>query len=405
MISGEYNQQIGENYEEWQYRILLGKANKQVDLSWEEIRQLLNLDEKAMFLSKIAYGINNYRQYITNKSQSSMTDEEATASLEILDDLRSEQEYVAREKMRLADQKREYMNLQRQSARSEHIIEEIRHAATLMAASKPLPKATIPSSEGKEREGALLLSDWHAGARCSNYWNEFNDVELMKRVEKVVARTIQYGQEQKVGKLHVFLLGDLINGLIHITTRINNTENVIAQTQLVAELLSQELAKLAGAFPEVIVYTARGNHDRVSANVKESIAEESFFDFIPWYLKARLADISNIKLVDNIIDSEIISTEICGQTIFAVHGHRDKLKSVVANLSQMLKIFPDYIFLGHYHHHEEAEEHGCEVVVNSSLSGVDDFAKEIRKTGKAAQKFIVFDKEEGRLCTYNIQLG
>jgi UDP-2,3-diacylglucosamine pyrophosphatase LpxH len=69
----------------------------------------------------------------------------------------------------------------------------------------------------------------------------------------------------------------------------------------------------------------------------------------------------------------------------------------------MTKSFADYIIMGHTHHHEENEDHGVEIIVNRSFSGVDDYAKDIRRTSKPAQMFIVFDKEEGRLASYDIK--
>ena len=396
-------QQPGESYDEWKYRLIIGKAKKELSISWNEICVVLDLPYRSEYIRKIAYGILEYCNYLEAKYEDGLSKAEIAKRLKIRDELQDEREKLQREKMRLADQKREYNNAQRRLARSEHIESEIIRAAEILAKARPIPIKPIPESAGLEREGALLFSDWHAGVKNHNYWNTFNDVELQKRVTRIVERAIKYGHEQKVGKMHVFLLGDIINGLIHVTTRINNTENVIAQTQLVAELLSQVLARLASEFPEVIVYAARGNHDRVSANIKESVAEESFFDFIPWFLKARLKDIKNITFIDNEVDSEIITAEISGQTIFAVHGHRDKLNKAVSDLSQMIRKFPDFLFMGHYHHMEEKEDHCCEVIVNSTLSGVDDFAKDTRKTSKSSQKFLVFDKEEGRLCTYNIK--
>ena len=60
--------------------------------------------------------------------------------------------------------------------------------------------------------------------------------------------------------------------------------------------------------------------------------------------------------------------------------------------------------MGHYHRGAEDEVHGSEVIINSSLSGVDDYAKELRYVNTPAQKFMIFNKDEGRVCTYNIKL-
>ena len=70
----------------------------------------------------------------------------------------------------------------------------------------------------------------------------------------------------------------------------------------------------------------------------------------------------------------------------------------------LLKTFPDYVFMGHYHSHAEIESHGAEVIVNASLCGSDDYAISLRMSSHPAQKFIIFN-EKGRVCTYEIRLS
>jgi hypothetical protein len=70
----------------------------------------------------------------------------------------------------------------------------------------------------------------------------------------------------------------------------------------------------------------------------------------------------------------------------------------------MTRIFPDYIFTSHFHHNIEDEIHSCEVIVNPSLIGTDNYSKDLRRSSKPAQKFMIFNPEEGRECSYNIRL-
>lgn len=395
----EYNQQLNEELLDWKYRLIFGKAKKDVKLSWNEISLLLGLGCSGEYLRKIAYGVLEYSDHLDSKGQHTLS---GNAEI-IIGELEMKRFEMEREKMRMQDQKRELNKLLREYARAEHIKAEFQAAVLELAKSRPLQINSKPP-KGGTREAALLLSDWHKGQHTAHHWNIYNDVEFKKRIDILVSKVIAYGHENKVSCMHVFALGDLINGLIHVTTRINNTENSVRQVMAVAEILTAILVKLASEFAEVKAYFSRGNHDRVTPNIKESIAGESFFDMIPWYLEARLKDVPNVTLVTNSYDDEIVVTDICNQTIFAVHGNRDKVSSVVQNLSLMLKKFPDCVFMAHYHHSIEDEIHGCDVVVNSALCGTDSFAKEIRRTSKPGQKLAIFDKEEGRLCTYNIKL-
>src|SRR5690606_12206176 len=110
-------------------------------------------------------------------------------------------------------------------------------------------------------------------------------------------------------------------------------------------------------FEFVKVYSARGNHDRVSANKSEEVSTESLNDIVPWFMSERLSKFDNVELVENEVDSEIIVAEILGNTVFAVHGHKDRLGSVVQDLTLMIRKFPKYIFSGHIHKNYENEVH------------------------------------------------
>lgn len=401
----EYMQQPSETEQDWRYRLMLGKARKKIDMSWDEIGAMLGMGS-GQYVRKLAYGIIRYVDYLKEKLDlgDEIDDDEAQALIDEINAIDQKVFQLKTETVRMRDQRREFNRVIREQARSEHIKDQLHDSVLSLAKLKPIEFARRPAIKSK-REAALLLSDWHKGLNALNHWNEINDTVFQERIKILTEKTIKYAKENNVSKLHCFLLGDLVHGLIHVTARIAATEDSVTQTKAVAETLSYVLAEFAKEFNTVKVYCARGNHERMSANIKESVASESFFDLIPWYLKARLNHIPNIQFVDNEYDEEIIVVDICGQKIFGAHGHRDHLKSVIQNLSLMLRMFPDYVFLGHYHKSMEDGVHSAEVIVNPSLSGVDEYAKEKRLTGKPAQKLIIFDQDEGRLCTYNIKLA
>ena len=399
--TAEYNQHPGESVEDWKYRIILGKARREVKMSWQEISDMLCLGCGNEYLRKIAYGVLEYDNYLKARKEEAeehWRDEDAFIELE------NKEFAMRREKMRMQDQKRELNKLLREWARAEHLQQEITKAVVDAAGNGNLHHPRKKNIQLSEREGALLLSDWHVGMVTDNMVNRYNEAEFDKRIHKLLDDVIQYGHEQKLKAIHVFALGDLVNGLIHVTTRINNEENIVKQTMKVSETLAMILNTLSEEFPAVKLYFSRGNHDRVTANKKESICSESFADLIWWYLKARLEGIQEIELIDNEVDDEIVMADICGNTIMAVHGHKDKIKNVIPNLSLLLKTFPDYVFMGHYHSHAELETHGAEVIVNSSLCGADDYAISLRRSSHPAQKLIIFN-DKGRVCTYEIRLA
>lgn len=391
----------GKDEDILEYQIRIFENRESLNLSWNDVAALINeqtghdysADKYRKFWMPFKQGVEYAK---LSAIEHSMADEIAV--------LEKKKQEIFKEKVRLQDQKRELNSRLRIEARQEHIVDTIKVCINDLEKSKPLTAIADNSVVNEDRQGALLLGDWHKGLFADNYWNEFNDEEFNRRVERLVKKTIEYGKLNEVGILHVFILGDMVNGLIHVSTRILSTENVVQQTTKVSEKLAEVLSSLSEHFRIVKVYNIKGNHDRITAKKDEEISEESFSEIIEWYLRARLSKNGNILFKNNDYDSEIANAYIFDETIFAVHGHRDRPSDVVQNLSLLTKLIPDYIFMGHYHHSEEKEINGTELIVNSSLCGVDSYAKDIRKASPPAQKFIVFDRYEGRLCTYNIRL-
>lgn len=380
------------------YKKRLCKNKDLYDLRWEDISELwyeTTGDKKSPDWFR-----KWWRFYSEGFEDAAKSNADVSEQIQELEEKTIEFEQM---KIRYQDRKRDYFNPNRIEARMKEYIDVAINEIKNLNHTKPLVWNKKEFINDSEKEGLLVISDTHYGLFANNYWNDFNNEEFVCRLKQLVAKTIEHGHRHGIKKLHVFLLGDLINGLIHQITRITNTVDAVTQTVHVSEFLSDAINEIANEFEYIKVYNVRGNHDRVTPNKKDEIAKESFNDFIPEFLKLRLQKAKNVEFVKNEYDDEIIVTDILGYTIFGVHGHKDKVKDVNHNISQMTKRFADYIIMGHIHHHEENEDHGVEVIVNRSFSGVDDYAKDIRRTSIAGQMFIIFDKEEGRFASYDIK--
>ena len=387
-MNAELNQYANETELDWRYRLILTKAKRELPgVTWQDVADTLGLEYGGENLRKMGKGILAYDEYLKSRSACSADD--------------TEEFVLRREKMRLQDQKRELNKNLREWARAEHIIEEIKGAIQESAAFRipELPEST----DGKGgQEAVLLLSDWHYGMVTNNATNTFNSKIFKDRLAELIKQTKERCRQHDIHKIHVMALGDLVHGIIHVTARVQSEEDVVRQSMHVAESIVQLLISLREEM-NIELYWSRGNHDRIHANLKESIARESFADLILWYVKARIEGTDGITIHENKLDDEIIQAKICGHYVCAVHGHRDKPARAVRNMVAMTRILPDYVFLGHFHNSAEREIDGAEVIVNGSLCGTDDYAASLRLTGKPAQKLMVFS-ERGRECTYNLIL-
>ena len=60
----DINKMPNENNFEWKLRLCKAKINKEIDLDWQEIVEVLGLDIHPDHLRKTAYGLVEYDEYI-----------------------------------------------------------------------------------------------------------------------------------------------------------------------------------------------------------------------------------------------------------------------------------------------------------------------------------------------------
>lgn len=383
---------------EWKVRLCNAKLNKEIDLDWSEISEILGLGISSDHLRKLSYAYKEFSEHINNKIENNVTGVD-----EIINKLETKKLEFEKEKIKLQDQKREYRNLIKIDARFEHIRDCIKEEIKNLNIEKPLVNTHIHLIDFGNREASLLCSDWHTGLEVDNHWNKFNIEVLKQRVSMLVAKTVHRCKENRVGTLHMELLGDLLNGYIHLSTRVFNEEDVIKQTMICSEVLAEAINELSRNVGKIKVYNSIGNHGRCTANVKESLSTENFENLLPWYLKARLVNLHNVEFVENTFDEEIVVYDVFNEKIFSIHGHKDSPNNAISSLSKMLKVFPTRVHMGHFHRHFELEDAGIVVSVNGCLSGTDQYAKDKRLYSIPHQKLIIFDRYEGELCTYKIK--
>lgn len=304
---------------------------------------------------------------------------------------------LEKEKIKYQDQKREYRNFLRQEARFDHLRDEINRA--IKNNNITFNNNYYKSRNEKCNSATLILSDWHLGMQFSDILNTF-DVDIAKnRIQTLLSKVIYYCNFHNIYELNIELLGDLIQGYIHVTSRVFNEEDVIEQTILCGELLANFINELAKEVPVINVYSCVGNHGRTTSNLKESLQSENFEKLITWYLQSAIT-CKNVNIKDCDIDI-ITYTNLNNINIVAVHGNLDKVDKIVDNYIKMYKKIPDEFHMGHLHFYQENDEYDINVVVNGTLSGTDQFAKKIRKTSIPCQVFRVYGDD---ICTYKIKL-
>lgn len=276
----------------------------------------------------------------------------------------------------------------------EQTIKDIAHdfAVTMSNNSHTLLSAPQSVDCLTDIEGVLLISDWHYGMLCDNHWNKFSPTICKQRVSNLLDKTVASIKANKLKKLTVLDLSDLIAGRIHTQIRIESRFDVITQTMEVSEILAEFLTALSVYCP-VDFYSCLDNHSRLEPNKKESMDLESLTRIIPWYLKERLENNERIHICENEFGEDIITCEVLGHDIVAVHGHDDSPSNALEKLSMLTRKHYDLVCMAHRHHLFLEEQFEGIVVSNGCLVGVDSHAKKMRLTSKPSQTLILVTED------------
>ena len=384
----------GETDYEYCFRLSWEKSKNQLDIDWQEIVDLCGLDWSADHCRKTMIGAIRHQEYINTKTREQLTNEQYTKLLE-------KELELEKKKVKIQDMKTALNKQIRETARKESLSELLEDKLKQLDMQPKMINDSYKQRVTSNRDMVCLISDIHYGIKTTNAISPYDSDVCKQKMDYLINKTIAFSLENDVDKLYLMILGDEISGLIHNTTRLEQREDVVSQVIEVSELLYESIVKLAKNLPFVVVGLAQGNHSRVMADKKDSLEQENFTRLIKEFLKLRLANISNVLLLENKFDESIIELNIRGYNVIGLHGQNDRLN----NLSRLIEMFDkkiDYICLGHYHQSKEFENNKTEVIVNGCFSG-DDYSKRLRLYNKPIQKLLLFDNT-GKIATYNINL-
>lgn len=360
-------------------------------LTANEVCRRLDIPRRDFFLIKTAFGITHDDvPYIDEE----LTDENIESLVDETIERRKEKYFLKLQSKEIDALKAEVKKYRQQDYFYDKVIDEITVPVAPMTFN--IRKNILSTTEGQ-----LNVADWHTGLKVESYWNDYSLDIQRERLQELIEKTILYIHRHNVKKMHVMNLGDLLHGIIHTSTRIVAEVDVIQQFRIAWQLLAEILKALAKEVEQVQFYSTYGNHSRITEKKQDALDRENFELLIPDMLKEHLQNHTNILLMPNKYDDQILVARPAGHLVFGVHGDRDKPEKVAGNLTMMMDMKPEKIYTAHSHHKQQLETHKVDVIMSRSLCGVDDFSKGIRATSKAGQSFYVYTPE-GLECTYDI---
>lgn len=307
---------------------------------------------------------------------------------------------MRKEKIKLSDARVEYNRLIRQEARKESYADMVKRI--ICENVEPINVPVHYTLFNSSTDLLCHLTDVHCGIEIHNWKNDFDEDILKKRIEKFTSDILDIRGMHKSENCYL-VIGEILSGIIHNNLRLQNNMDLMEQFKYVSELISAMLSRMANHFNHIYVYTTPGNHSRISPKKEESLDGENMDVLLPFYLKARMQNIDNITICDNIVEPEIAMFNIRGNNVFAAHGHKDSPSNVVQNFTMMFNVKPDIVLLGHRHTNAMETVYDTKVIQSGCVSGSDQFATSIRKVNRPEQTVSVIG-DKGLICLYDIQL-
>lgn len=398
-----FNKQPGEYTRDEAFEI--GKAFKDLivkPITWRELATKLGyLNGEALRglvknrLTK--EGLLNNEPSIINDVQDRILNNEPIDTYELNEEIEQKLATVFKEQVKYKDLLASYKKKLRDEARIEVMRDAIRenvatqYPLTNVVYEPQFAPSTIVNRTTIPNEAILLLSDLHIGVECNNFYNKYNSHIASKRLSMLVVNVVDYCQRNKVQRLNILNLGDMIHGVIHVNARIEQEFDVINQVKVASELIAQSLNLLQQAAPEIIYRSCTDNHSRVTANKSEHIEKENFYQLIDWYLEERLKG-TKIKFVKDNLDIGLGRFNLLnGKKIMFAHGHQINYNSASQDFIGATREFIDYICLGHFHCEKMKSFQGTKVFINGSVVGTEQYALSKMLFSKPAQTLLIFE--------------
>jgi len=391
-----------ENEEQFIWRICKAKDDGVLDCDWKEVADVINKTfrkDESEYRTESAY--RKLYQYAKKFYDAGVFKEFNT------DSYKEEKQKLRKERQKLFDERTSYNRLLREQSRRESMFETVKNA---IDEYKPI-KFEYVQKENVESDNDLIihLTDIHCGVDIKSVFNEFDTNILEQRLKNFLDEILDIKNTYNSQDAYLIIGGDLIQGLIHVNSRIEAKENIVQQIMTVSDLIGNFIFELSKMFNNVEVHSTAGNHARSTASKEESVRGENFDLLIPYTCEKELKDVSNVKFVKNYLECDIATFNVRGHTVYATHGDKDTPKNVVYHMTQFARKaklpLPDLCYLGHRHTNGLTTVDDVKVIESGCVDGMDSYAIDKRFVGTPEQTVTVVTSKHKIKALCDIQIA
>lgn len=330
---------------------------------------------------------------------------------------------AAIDRSRLSQHARIHRKIGAMNAEKQYVFDRIAHfAKDLFHGTIPdrIPKLKAPKVA--EEVHHLLISDTHYGSNIRKMHTgllDYGPIEEARRTASLIRQTVLHQRPGVTTDLVLWLIGDLIENLMHSTK-----DGAITSEQVMRaiHIITQLIRGLAHQYRRVHVVVQTGNHDRfphIDPGRAINNKADSFATLIAFAAMNALSGLENVTWC--IDDTPYSIVEVFGFRFLGSHGdtfmsiaHAGK-KVDVAKLMNMADTFNsdfeknervDAFFFGHHHVFVNTSP-DADFVFNAALPPPNEFARVVNASPKSknGQTLIVTRPDNPVFYTALLKVG
>ena len=276
---------------------------------------------------------------------------------------------------------------------------------------------------GKPESVVALVSDYHIGERVdfeeTGGLNHYDFETFMQRwqyhVDGIGGITLGKLTGYEFPELRIIALGDMVSGIIH--DELVETSDSTLMDWLIdgASVIAQGIRQLACEFPSVKVDWHFGNHGRVTQKPRFKRRWVNYDYLMGHMVSLHLADQPNIEFVNHKSFWSLLDVQ--GHGVLNLHGDNIKgwnglpsygINRTVGNLQALLQQRNHrfkYVNLGHFHQSGLIERMDCDIILNSSAIGANEFSIGALFAGSKPRQVIYgMHPDKGQTWLYRLDL-
>lgn len=398
-----------ENESQYIWKVGQAKDNGLIDSTWDELAPILNAQcgiSEEDFRGSSAW---RKRYRVMQQAWDDVFSKKKFDS-EHAETLQEQKREIMKEKIKVQTEKLEYNKWLREEARDELICERICEA---IRALPPLEKPNALYAVGgllRNKDAALIISDAHYGAEFlikglfGETLNEYSPEIFEARMWELLKQVIDICLKENIDVLHVYDLGDSVDGLLRVSQLMKLRYGVIESTIRYGRFMTEWLNELTKYVKVKFQMVTDGNHSqlRMLGQPKNTFKDENMSYIIAEKFMDRLGNNPNFEFIRN--PSGYVFDELAGYRVLGIHGEVKNMEDAIKNFSATYKT-PIDILIGGHKHHKEADNVGVRVDTVSvpSIIGADDYSMSLNKTADAGAIMLFVESGKGISIEYNIK--